>query len=60
MEFSRSGLDALLQGIFLTQGLNLGLLHCRRILYRLSHQGSTVPTLMTFLKLQLPLERPSL
>ena len=27
----------LLQGIFLTQGLNLGLLHCRWILYCLSH-----------------------
>ena len=26
--------------IFLTQGLNLGLLHCRWILYCLSHQGS--------------------
>uniref|UniRef100_A0A8C2QT19 Uncharacterized protein n=1 Tax=Capra hircus TaxID=9925 RepID=A0A8C2QT19_CAPHI len=26
------------RGIFLTQGLNLGLLNCRRILYRLSHQ----------------------
>ena len=32
---------SLLQGIFSTQGLNLGLLHCRRILYHLSHQGST-------------------
>ena len=31
----------LLQGIFPTQGLNQGLLHCRRILYQLSHQGST-------------------
>ena len=30
----------LLQGIFLTQGSNLGLLHCRWILYQLSHQGS--------------------
>ena len=30
----------LLQGIFLTQGSNLGLLHCRRILYHLSHQES--------------------
>ena len=30
----------LLQEIFLTQGSNLGLLHCRRILYHLSHQGS--------------------
>ena len=30
----------LLQGIFLTQGSNLGLSHCRQILYCLSHQGS--------------------
>ena len=29
----------LFQGIFPTQGSNLGLLHCRQILYRLSHQG---------------------
>ena len=28
----------LLQGIFLTQGSNLGLLHCRQILYQLSHR----------------------
>ena len=28
-----------LQGIFLTQGSNLGLLHCKQILYHLSHQG---------------------
>ena len=27
------------QGIFLTQGLNLSLLHCRQSLYHLSHQG---------------------
>ena len=27
------------RGIFLTQGLNLGLQHCRQILYHLSHQG---------------------
>ena len=31
---------SLLQGIFPTQGLNPGLLHCRRILYQLSHKGS--------------------
>ena len=31
---------SLLQGIFPTQGLNLGLLHCRQILYHLSYQGS--------------------
>ena len=34
------GFHALLQEIFPTQGLNLGLLCCRWILYRLSHQGS--------------------
>ncbi|KAM7238686.1 hypothetical protein CapIbe_010206, partial [Capra ibex] len=28
-----------LQGIFPTQGLNPGLLHCRQILYCLSHHG---------------------
>ena len=28
------------QGIFLTQGSNLGLPHRRQMLYRLSHQGS--------------------
>ena len=31
---------SLLQGIFPTQGLNWGLLHCRWILYQLSHKGS--------------------
>ena len=35
------GCHFLLQGIFLTQGSNPGLLHCRQILY-LSHQGSQV------------------
>ena len=43
MEFSRqkywSSCHSLLQGIFPTQGLNLGLLHCRQILYHLSYQG---------------------
>ena len=33
------GCHFLLQGIFPTQGLNQGLLHCRQILYHLSHQG---------------------
>ena len=32
----------LLQGIFLTQGLNPGLLHCRQIPYQLSHKGSAL------------------
>ena len=45
MGFSRQGYwggggHPLLQGIFLTQGSNLCLLHYRRILYFLSHQGS--------------------
>ena len=44
MEFSRpERVDCpfLLQRIFPTQGLNSGLPHCRWILYRLSHQGSS-------------------
>ena len=32
------GYHALLQGILPTQGLKPGLLHCRQILYRLSHE----------------------
>ena len=47
MGFSRqeywSGLP-LLQGIFLTQESNLGLLHFRQTLYQLSYQGSPVAT----------------
>ena len=31
---------SLLQGIFPTQEMNPGLLHCRRILYQLSYEGS--------------------
>ena len=31
---------SLLQQIFLTQELNWGLLHCRRIVYQLSYEGS--------------------
>ena len=34
------GSNSLLQGTFLTQGWNRGLLHCRWILYWLSHQGT--------------------
>ena len=37
---TRVGSHSLLQKIFPTQGSNLGLLHCRCILYHLSHQGS--------------------
>ena len=35
---------SLLQGIFPTQGWNPGLLHCRWILYQLSHKGSPTTT----------------
>ena len=38
MEWVATG--SLIQGIFPTQGLNLGLLPCRQILYHLSHYGS--------------------
>ena len=34
---------SLLQGIFLTQELNQGLLHCRQILYQLSYLGNREP-----------------
>ena len=34
------GSHSFLQGIFPTQGSNPGLLHCRQILYHLSHQGN--------------------
>ena len=37
---TRVGSLSLLQGIFPTQALNWGLLHCRRILYQLNYQGS--------------------
>ena len=37
---SEVGSLSLLQWIFLTQELNWDLLHCRRILYQLSHKGS--------------------
>ena len=46
MDFSRqeywSGWPFPSPGIFLTQGLNSGLLHCRQINYFLSHQGSPI------------------
>ena len=39
-EYLGVGNQSLLQGIFLIQGSNTGLLYCRQILYHLSHQGS--------------------
>ena len=38
---------SLLQGIFQTQESNPGLLHCRQILYCLSHQGSPFTPLVS-------------
>ena len=38
---------AILQGILLSQGLNLGFLHYRQILYHLRHQGSPLATSST-------------
>ena len=40
------GSHSLLQGIFQTQALNLGLLRCRWILYCLSHQGRSTSFIM--------------
>ena len=46
------GCHFLLQGIFLTWGLNLGLLHCRQIPYHQSHRGSPeIPVTTTQLSL---------
>ena len=39
------GTHSLLQGTILTLGSNLGILHCRKILYSLSHQGNPVLSL---------------
>ena len=43
---------SLLQGIFPIQGSNPGFLHCRQILYLLSHQGSPVIVCMSAQSLQ--------
>ena len=45
------GCHFLLQGIFPTQGLNPGLLHCRQTLYCLSHQGSQDQTMVEGMKI---------
>ena len=43
-EISGVGCHAYLQGIFLTQGLNPGLSHCRRILHHLACSFPEVST----------------
>ena len=45
-KYTGGGCHFLLQGIFLTQGSNPGLLHCRQILYCLSHWGRSILFLM--------------
>ena len=45
---------SLLQGIFTTQESNWGLLHCRRILYQLSYEGS--PNYTSIFKKRVKLE----
>ena len=40
---------SLLQGIFLTQGSNQGLLHCRWILHQLGYRGSPDGSTILFL-----------
>ena len=42
------GCHCLLQEIFPTQGLNPGLLHCRQMLYGLSHLGGPGPPMRSF------------
>ena len=39
---------SLLQGIFPTQGLSPGLLHCRQILYQLNQSGTNSKHLLSF------------
>ena len=53
------GSRSLLQGIFPTQGSNPGLLHCRGILYQLSHQGSSCSFFLSPVNGQADEPRPS-
>ena len=46
------GSHSLLQGIFRTQGLKPGLLHCRQILYHLNYQGSHLSCMLNHLKVK--------
>ena len=48
-----TGVDChfLLQGIFPTQELNPGLLHCRQIFYQLNYQGSPISIMLLLLLL---------
>ena len=50
------GSPSLLQGIFPTQESNLGLPHCRRILYQLSHKVS--PSILAWIAIPSPGDLP--
>ena len=64
-QYTGVGSHSLLQGVFPTHGSNPGLLHCRWIIYQLSHKGSppkwivvshfSLPILKDFAKVGLPL-----
>ena len=53
-----NGVDSLslLQGVIPTQGSNVGLPHCRQILYPLNHLGSIHPPFYRFSSIQFPTE----
>ena len=55
---TRVGCHFLLQGIFLTQGSNRGLLHCTWILYHLSHQGSPTVCYLLTITISFPSQHP--
>ena len=55
---TRVGSLSLLQWIFPTQGLDPHLLHCRQILYQLSHKGS--PRILEWVAIPSPADLPDL
>ena len=52
------GCHFLLQGIFLTPGLNLCLLNCRQILYSLIHQGTSIQINMGYSLIKIYFSHP--
>ena len=52
VEFSRQNIGVgcyfLLHGIFLTQGSNSGLPHCRQVLYQLNHQMYPINQIVSY------------
>ena len=54
---TRVGCHFLFQGIFLTKGLNWGLLHCRQILYWLSYEVNNLQKFLKINKKQTPHKR---